>query len=90
MTMQFRDTLTPRELEDMNFQREMTGKAQIHAENIKKLDIEASKIEARITAWFKIPLTIIKLPLYLLFVIPLTVYAVRGKEVPPQYWTFLK
>lgn len=90
MAIVSRETLTPREYEEMAFQREMTEKAQIHAIQIKELDNEAAKLEAKITSWFKLPLTLLKLPLYLLLVIPLSIYAARKQEVPAEYWRILK
>ena len=82
--------LSPREWATMNYDKEMYELQADHAVKIKELDIQASKLEAKITSWFKIPLAILKLPLYVLMVIPLTVYAVRGQEVPEQMWTLLR
>lgn len=83
-------TLSPREHEEMQYNKEMTEIGYAHGVRIKELDIEAAKLEAKIQSWFKIPLTILRLPLFVLFVIPLTVYAIKGKDVPPEYWALLR
>lgn len=85
-----REQLTPREYELYNQQKEMFELQTAHAERIKRLDIEAAKLEAKITSWFKIPLSIIKLPLFILLVIPLSIYAARKEAVPEQLWRLLK
>lgn len=85
-----RDTITPREYEVWNHEKEMTEKAYEFQLQVKRLDIEAAKLEAKITSWFKIPVTLIKLPLYILLVIPLSIYAARKEQVPPEYWRLLK
>lgn len=90
MPIQTSSTLTPREYETMNYEKEMWEKQAAHAIEIKKLDIEASKLEAKITAWFKIPLAILRLPLYILFVIPLSIYAITKQPIPEEYWHLLK
>lgn len=66
---------------------EMQAKHQIQ---LKQLDIQASKLEAKITSWFRLPLTVITLPVRILFIIPLSIYAAKGKEVPEEFWRFLR
>lgn len=85
-----RNELTAREYELYNQQKEMFELQTAHAERIKRLDIEAAKLEAKITSWFKIPLTLLKLPLFILLVIPLSIYAGRKQEVPAELWRLLK
>lgn len=86
----FREQLTPREYELYNQQKEMFELQAAHNVQIKQLDIEAAKLEAKITSWFKIPLAIIRLPLFILLVIPLSIYAGRKQEVPAELWRLLK
>lgn len=85
-----RSEITAREYETWAHEKEMWTLQAEHLERIKQLDIEAAKLEARIVSWFKIPLTIIKLPLLILLVIPLSIYAARKQEVPAEYWKLLK
>ena len=85
----FREQITPREYDTWQHEKEMTEKAYEFQLRIKELDIEAAKLEAKVTSWFKLPLTLLKLPLYLLLVIPLSIYAARKQDVPPDLWKLL-
>jgi hypothetical protein len=90
VAIQTSEQLTPREYETMNYEKEMYELQAAHAVKIKELDIQAAKLEAKISSWFRLPVTIVKLPLFLLMVVPLTAYAVKGKKVPAEYWTLLR
>lgn len=74
----------------MNHEKEMWEKQATHSLEIKRLDIEAAKLEAKISAWFKLPLVIVKLPLLMLLIIPLSIYAARKQEVPENLWGILR
>ena len=83
MPIQTRDDISPRESVLHEWETEIFEKQSAHAIKIKELDIEVSKIESRITAWFKLPLQVLRLPVSLFLVVVLIVYAIRAKE-PPQ------
>lgn len=90
MPLQFREEITPREIVSHEWEVEMFDKQAEHAVRIKELDIQAAKLEARISSWFRIPLYIFSLPVKLLAIIPLCIYAVRRTEVPQELWNLLK
>ena len=74
--------LTNRELVEYDQHKEMFNKnAEFELEK-KRLEIQHLNIESKIGAWFRLPVTIIKLPLYLLIGLALIVYAIRGIEPP--------
>ena len=84
------EQLSPREWATYNNEKEMWTLQAEHQAHMKDKDIEVQKLEARWSAWFKIPLMIIKLPVLILFVIPMTVYAVTHQEVPEFYKQFFR
>lgn len=84
------DQLTPREYEEYNQQKDMWELQSAHAKEMKLLDIEVQKLEVKWSSWIKLPLTIVRLPVLILFVIPLSIYAAKKQEVPEQLWRLLK
>ena len=78
------ENLTNRELQEYEQHKEMFDKnAEFELEK-KKLEIQHLNIESKIGAWFRLPVTIIKMPLYLLIGLALIVYAIRGAEPPEK------
>jgi hypothetical protein len=90
MAMQNSNIITPREQMEMDYQREMTDKHLKHEIELKAMQLESEKISSKWTVVFKLPLALIKLPVQILIVIPLTVYAVRGIEPPESLTSFIK
>lgn len=84
------ETLSVREIQEKEYEKEAWEKQAAHQLALKDKEIEVMKLEAKWSSLLKLPLTIIKLPLLLLFVIPLTVYAVKRQPIPEQYWSLLK
>lgn len=82
--------LTPREREDREFEREMWDKKASHAIEIKKLEIESEKQHNRLSAWFSIPITIVKLPIFLLFGVGYIIHVIRKTEPSEKFWFFLR
>ncbi len=86
---QIRETLTPREQQEQDYQKEMVRLQMQHEKELTAMDIEVRKMEASFSVWLKIPILILSLPIKALLVIPLCIYAVRGKEVPEHLWKLL-
>ena len=82
--------ISSREITEHDWEVDMFERQAAHSIKIKELDIEAAKLEARVSAWFRLPLYLLKLPVLLLCIIPLTVYAARKQEVPEQLWALLR
>lgn len=57
---------------------------------LKRLEVEALKLETKWSTLLKVPLTIIKLPVYVLFGIAYIVSTVTKKDMPEEFWKFLK
>lgn len=79
--------LTPAE---MAYEREMVDKQNAFHLEIKKLELEVTKIEAKWASWLKLPSQIIKLPLYVLLGVAYIVSMITKKEVPKEFWDLLK
>lgn len=84
------EQITPREYSTWEHEKEMWTLQADHQARMKDKDIELQKLEAKWGSWLRVPLVIITLPVRVLFVIPLTVYAVTHQEVPEFYQRFLR
>lgn len=90
MAIQNSAELTPREYTIMQHDKEMLERQMQHAKDMKQLEIELQRLEAKWSAWLRIPMILITLPVRILFVIPLTVYAITKQEVPEFYHKWLR
>lgn len=77
------ETLTPREYELQQYEKEMFEKQAA-------FQLEIAKLEAKWASWFKIPVTIIKLPVYCLFAIGFIIAIAKGKEPSENFWKFMR
>jgi len=84
------DQLTPREAVIMENEKEAEIRQMDYGRDMAKLDIEVRKIEARFSAWLRIPLMIIRLPLLVILGIAYIVHAIRGIEPSENFWKLLK
>lgn len=87
---QYIEELSGREWAEFNNQKEMWELQASHAKEMKLLDIELQKLEAKWASWLKIPVVIITLPIRVLLVIPLSIYAATKQEVPEFYQRFFR
>lgn len=90
MAIQTRQTLSPREYEEYNMRKEFFELQAQHELAVKEKELEVMRLEAKWSSWMKIPLTIIKLPVLLLFGIAQIVAVARKYELPEAYWRFIK
>lgn len=92
--------LSPRESVLMEHESEETRLAREHAVRMKELDLELARekyraeialkqLEAKWSSWLRIPLTIIKLPAYILLAIGYLLDALRGNEPSKDFWKLL-
>lgn len=100
MAIQEDTMLTPKESIILEHETEEARLAREHAVRMKQLDlelarekykaeIELKKLEAKWSSWLRIPLVIIKLPVYLLLGLGYLLDAIRGNEPPKDYWKLL-
>jgi hypothetical protein len=84
------EEVTAREWAQMEHEKTMFDKQAEHIEKLKAMEVESERISSKWTTVFRIPLALIKLPIQLLVVLPLFVYAIRGIEPPLELVRFLK
>lgn len=90
MAMQHRETLTPREHQEFMNRKEFFELQAQHELAVKEKELEVMRLEAKWSSWMKIPLTIVRLPVLLLFGIAQIVAVARKYELPEAYWRFIK
>ena len=97
MSIQEDVMLTPKESILIEHQTEETRLAREHAVRMKELDlelarekyaaeIELKKLEAKWNSWLRIPLVIIKLPVYILLSFGYWFDSIRGSEPSKDFW----
>lgn len=84
------DVLTPREAVLMEAERDENKLARQFELDRKRLEIELAKLDLKWGSWLKIPLTIIKLPVYILFGVAYVVAVARKHEPSDSFWRFLR
>ena len=82
--------MTPRESMDHEWHVEEFKMQSEHQIVMKKLDIEQQKLEARWASWLRIPLTIIKLPIYILLGVGFCIAMATGHKVSKSFWNYLR
>lgn len=55
----------------------------------KVAEIEIKRLEAKWSSWLKLPYTLIRLPLYILFPIAYIVCAITNYQPPKRFWDLL-
>lgn len=83
------EQFTPREAETMRYEAERADKEMAFGMEMKKLDIEVQKIEAKWSVLLKIPIIIVKLPLLILLGIGYIIHAIRKIEPSENFWKLL-
>lgn len=82
--------MTSKEYTQHEWDVEEFDKRAQHAVTMKQLDIQAEKLQAKITSWFHVPIMIIKLPVLILFGIAFICAQFTKKDLPAEFWQFLR
>lgn len=85
-----REDVSPREWSTWNHDKEMLELQMAHAKQMKELEVESNRINSKWTTIFRLPLALIILPVKLVIVSVLVVYAIRGIEPPESITSFLR
>lgn len=59
-------------------------------ERIRNAELELARIEARWLSWLRIPVTIVKLPVYIVFGVAYCIAVARKHEPSDKFWQFLR
>lgn len=92
--------LTPRESVLMDNERDEARLMREHALRMKEMELELHReehtaellqkqLEAKWASWLKIPIIIVKMPVYLLLGLSYIVTAIRGGTAPTKFWEFI-
>ncbi len=84
------EELTPKEQSIYQHERQMYELQADHQKEIKRMDIELAKLEAKWSSWLSIPKTIITLPVLFLFGIAYCITVATKQEPSQNFWDFLK
>jgi len=90
MAINTREQMTPREVVEMEQDEKMWKLQAEHLKEMKRMEIEVMKLEAKVSSWLKLPLVIIKLPVFVLFGVGYIVHAIRKTEPSENFWKLLK
>lgn len=82
--------LTPRELETMRHDKDILQMQIDHEHNKKRLDLQLAIVEAKWASWLKIPVTIIKLPLFVLLGVAYICSMFTKRDMPEDFWRLLR
>jgi ABC-type sulfate transport system permease subunit len=77
------DNLSPREYETMNYEKEMFDRQAAY-------HLELTKYEAKWTSLLKLPVTIIRLPIYVVFAVAYCICVAKGKEPSENFWKLMR
>lgn len=81
----FSEELSPREWAEFENSKKMFEIQATHSKEMKLLELEIQKLEIKWATWIRIPIVIITLPVRVLAIIPLSIYAATKQEVPEFY-----
>jgi hypothetical protein len=75
---------------ELRLRQEERAKSQRHQARMQTLQADQARYEANWTAVLKIPLTLIKLPVYILFGVAYCIMVIVKVEPPTEFWKTLK
>lgn len=84
------NAMSPKESLEHEWYVEEARLAREHSITMKQLEIAEQKLEAQWASWIKIPLTVVKLPVYMIMALGYIVAMARKGEVPEKFWDYLK
>lgn len=78
-------------IQEYQHEKEMLELQLAHSEKIKAIDYEIAKLETKFNSWLKIPITIIKLPVYVVLGLGYVVSAFRKDNEPSdKFWEVMR
>ena len=77
-------------LAEIKGRMESTKASRESQERIRNAELELARIEARWLSWLHIPITIVKLPVYIVFGVAYCIAVARKVEPSDKFWQFLR
>lgn len=90
MLMEAPETLSPRESLEMDYAKAENEAARVYNLEMKRLELEVEKLQVRWGSLLRIPMTIIKLPLYILLGIAYVAAVIRKYDPGEDFRKLLK
>lgn len=84
------ETITPREQMTWAHEKEMTEIHHQHAVRLKELELELARLEAKWSAWLRIPKLLVLLPVVLVLSIGAVISAIRKSDFHEKFWDLLR
>lgn len=88
--MQTRGELTARERAQMDHDKDMFALQANHVKEVKAMELEIARTEAKWTNILRLPLTLIRVPLLIVFGIAYCIAMVRDKEPSEDFWRLMR
>lgn len=85
-----RTKLTPREQEELAWEKEQAHLSADYGLKIAEMQVELQKVQSHWTQVFRLPLAVILLPVKLVMALAIPISAVSKKELPKEFWEFMK
>jgi hypothetical protein len=82
--------ITPAESTRHTWDEENSRLAREYDLKVRQMELEVMKVEARFNNWFKIPLVVLKLPVYVIMGIGYCIAMARKHEPSDNFWSFLR
>ena len=87
--IQSRSELTDADREQHRNDVEMFNLQAEHTQKIKQMEYDLATLEAKWLSWVRIPLTLIKLPVYVVLAISYCIAVARKHEPSEEFWRYL-
>lgn len=85
-----RETLTAREREELNWEKEAARLQIDHAEKMKAIEYEVRRLEVKWTQVFRLPMMVVLLPVKLVMSLAIPISVITKKDLPAAYWEFMR
>lgn len=76
--------------EEREYAEKQNDLTRLHELSIRRIDLEAIKYQAKLENLWRLPIELIRLPLRILLLIPLIVYAAKKEPVPDKLWELIR
>jgi hypothetical protein len=87
---EIRETLTPRERAELDWEKESARMQMEYAEKVQQLELEVRKLEVKWTQLFRLPLAILTLPIKLIMALAIPIAAITKHDLSDKFWELLK
>lgn len=84
------DNISPAESTRHSWDEEDKRQAREYDLQCRKLELDIIRTESNWNSFFKLPITIIRMPVYIIMAFGYVVAMIRGNEPSQNFWDFIK